>query len=231
MGKRPNVGSVQGDRGQALRYAADEGVLVADVEGRITLVNPAAERILGVPSAELVGRPYSEVLEPIGREGTEGLAGAAQQLVSCPLPGAAKVIRVGVAAGAQAVEMRLSPILDVEGRVAGVVGVLRDLTKDAEIDRARSEFISAVSHELRGPATSIKGYADLLQSEAVGPLSAAQKELIGVLKRNSDRMADLINDLAIKRNPAFWVQLKLNHRHTPLSERYNELIDYCIISI
>jgi two-component system phosphate regulon sensor histidine kinase PhoR len=183
------------DRGQALRYAADEGVIVADAEGRITSVNPAGERILGSPAAELVGGSCWEVVEPLLAEGRDELAAVIEELARCPLPGAAKVVRVAASAGSRAVEMRLSPLVDLEGSVVGIVGVLRDVVKDTEIDRARSEFIAAVSHELRGPATSIRGYADLLASEGAGSLSEEQKQLLTVLKRNSDRLSDLINDL------------------------------------
>jgi two-component system phosphate regulon sensor histidine kinase PhoR len=195
MRKRARARSVEGNRGQALRYAADEGVIIGDSEGRITHLNPAAERILGLGAGDVIGRTCSDVLAPLAREGKEELARAVEQLLSCPLPGAAKVIRAGAAVGARAFELWLSPLVGADGGVAGIVGVLRDLAKDAEIDRARSEFITTVSHELRGPATSIKGYVDLLGGEGNGALGTDQRELIRVLKRNSDRMADLIGDL------------------------------------
>jgi two-component system phosphate regulon sensor histidine kinase PhoR len=195
MEEWPGVDGLQGGSGRALRYAADEGVVVGDSEGRITLVNPAAERILGVQANEAVGKLYWEVVQPLGGQVGRSLAGVVGQLVRCPLPGAAKVIRVGIAADSRAVEMRLSPLVDGTGGVIGIVGVLRDVANSAEIDRARSEFVSTVSHELRGPAAAIKGYTDLLQSEVAGSLSEEQKELVAVLKRNSDRMAELINDL------------------------------------
>lgn len=61
---------------------------------------------------------------------------------------------------------------------------------------AKSEFISFISHELRTPMTSIKGYADLLAQEAVGPINQAQSDFLATIRSNADRMASLVSDLA-----------------------------------
>lgn len=63
-------------------------------------------------------------------------------------------------------------------------------------NKAKSDFISVVSHELRLPMTSIKGYTDLLASGMVGPLTEQQAQFLGVVKRNLERMTTLIRDLA-----------------------------------
>ncbi len=61
---------------------------------------------------------------------------------------------------------------------------------------AKSEFISFISHELRTPMTSIKGYSDLLAQETVGTINQAQAEFLGTIRSNADRMASLVSDLA-----------------------------------
>jgi signal transduction histidine kinase len=63
-------------------------------------------------------------------------------------------------------------------------------------NRAKSDFVSLVTHELRLPMTSIKGYADLLSSGMAGSLSDQQKQFLGVIRRNLDRMGTLISDLS-----------------------------------
>ncbi len=63
-------------------------------------------------------------------------------------------------------------------------------------NQAKSEFVSLVTHELRLPMTSIKGYTDLMNSGMAGPLNEQQKEFLSVIKRNLNRMNSLISDLS-----------------------------------
>ena len=61
---------------------------------------------------------------------------------------------------------------------------------------AKSDFVSFVSHELKTPMTSIKGYADLLAAEAVGEINEAQGNFLTTIRDNVDRMSTLVSDLA-----------------------------------
>lgn len=63
-------------------------------------------------------------------------------------------------------------------------------------DQAKSDFISLVTHELRVPMTSIRGYTDLLLGEMVGPLNDSQREFLQTVRRNLERMSVLIRDLS-----------------------------------
>lgn len=65
-----------------------------------------------------------------------------------------------------------------------------------EADLAKSEFVSFVSHELKTPMTSIRGYTDLLLAGAVGEINEAQENFLGTVKTNVNRMATLVSDLA-----------------------------------
>ncbi|MEJ2749077.1 MAG: GAF domain-containing sensor histidine kinase [Anaerolineae bacterium] len=64
------------------------------------------------------------------------------------------------------------------------------------VSKAKSEFISVVTHELRLPMTAIKGYNDLIIGGMTGPLTDQQKQFLQVIRRNIDRMQDLISDLS-----------------------------------
>jgi signal transduction histidine kinase len=69
----------------------------------------------------------------------------------------------------------------------------------SEVQRAnlaKSEFVSFVSHELKTPMTSIRGYADLLAAGSVGPVNEAQNEFLSTIRFNIQRMATLVSDLA-----------------------------------
>ena len=63
-----------------------------------------------------------------------------------------------------------APVTDTEGHVLGRIYVYRDITKETELDRMKTEFIATVSHELRTPMTSIKGSLGLVLGGAAGDL-------------------------------------------------------------
>jgi signal transduction histidine kinase len=65
-----------------------------------------------------------------------------------------------------------------------------------EANKAKSEFVSLVSHELKTPMTSIRGYTDLLAQGNVGPVNEIQTNFLSTIRSNVDRMATLVSDLA-----------------------------------
>jgi signal transduction histidine kinase len=69
------------------------------------------------------------------------------------------------------------------------------LTKLAELNQLKSNFISNISHELRTPLTHIKGYVELLADESLGAISKDQSFALDVMHRASDRLEELVNDL------------------------------------
>lgn len=81
-------------------------------------------------------------------------------------------------------------------RAAVAIAKARLYDQVLQTNQAKSEFISLVTHELRIPMTSIRGYADLLLAGIAGPLSDSQTEFLQTIQRNLDRMAVLVGDLA-----------------------------------
>ncbi len=64
-----------------------------------------------------------------------------------------------------------------------------------EMDRLREEFIQSITHDLRAPLTFIRGYAELMLEEMLGPLTAEQKEALEVIQERTDTLANLISDM------------------------------------
>jgi signal transduction histidine kinase len=96
------------------------------------------------------------------------------------------------------------------------------------VNKAKSDFITVVTHELRLPMTSIKGYTDLIASGMVGPLTEQQEQFLGVVKRNLERMTTLIQDLAdinrieSGRMPFELAAVDLKHVVTDVAESLSE---------
>ena len=108
------------------------------------------------------------------------------------------------------VKARVSAVVDDFGNYIGRVLALRDITTEREIADMKNEFVSTVSHELRTPLTSIKGYVDLILDGSAGEVSEIQQEFLGIVKENSDRLVELINEmLDISRIESGRVHLKV----------------------
>ncbi len=93
-----------------------------------------------------------------------------------------------------------------------------------EANRAKSEFVSFVAHELRTPMTSIKGYADMLSNEMVGPLTEQQAQFVQTIDGNVTRMQVLVSDLQdVARIET--AQLRLEIKPTPLAAALENAVE------
>jgi PAS domain S-box-containing protein len=86
-------------------------------------------------------------------------------------------------------------IRDAAGKPTEVMGYWTDITDEKQMDEMRDRFISAVTHELRTPLISVSGYLDLVLTGDSGPLSSEVKSNLEVVKRNTDRLTSLTDDL------------------------------------
>jgi signal transduction histidine kinase/CheY-like chemotaxis protein len=108
------------------------------------------------------------------------------------------------------VKIKTNPVIDAAGEYIGCVKSLHDITAEREIAQMKNEFVSTVSHELRTPLTSIKGYVDLILDGETGEINEIQREFLGIVKQNSDRLVALINDmLDISRIESGRIHLKI----------------------
>ena len=160
---------------RAVFYAIADGVLLTDPFGRVTAMNRALEALTGWTETDARGRPYAEVL-PIATDQVGGPA----DLVS------RSGRRVPVAVSS-------APIFDARGRVVGGVDVIRDVSREREIDEVKSALISTVSHELRTPLTLIHGFAEPLVLRDM-PVERQRCSAVEILDA-SRRLARLIDDL------------------------------------
>jgi signal transduction histidine kinase len=169
---------------RAVLASLSEGVIVADAERRVMLVNPAARGLLSLPA-----------------RGEEELGLFTDEL----LPASERVIRSYSA-----------PVRDDVGQLLGTVTVLRDATRDQELDRLKSEFLTVVSHELQTPLTAIKGALELVLDDDSGQLSRVQRRFLETIERNSTRLVGLVGDLLdLSRLEAGRVELEAQPLDTP----------------
>lgn len=180
---------------QAILQSITDGVVVCDCDGQIMLANPMSARILEQPIEELFMQNVHDVLRTLKVSGTE--RSPLRDLLATPLDdqGQPRQFRATFRIGPRSVDMALGPVLTEGGELLGGVAILRDITREIESDRLKTEFIGTVSHELRTPMTVIKGYVQLLGMGSMGELSPMQRQLLDTIKTNAERMTSIINDL------------------------------------
>jgi PAS domain S-box-containing protein len=188
-------------KNQAILESIADGVLVLDHNGRVLLINPAAEELLGISAKALEGDHFRYML---GMGETHAQRDLAQDLytelrdrLEITEPGKApfQTYAKRLEAGKRALAINIAPLITAIGGAPGVVAALRDISREVEVERLKNEFISTVSHELRTPMTSIKGYTDLLFVGMAGGLSDKQRKFLQIIKSNADRLTALVNDI------------------------------------
>src|SRR5512134_2678874 len=159
-----------------------EGVLVVDRQGRLQLVNRAAQVMLRV-DASATSRSYLEVVRhpDIAAQLTRALRG--DEVGSHEVALTRDPDRMFVA--------RAAPVSGTGG--GGAVLVLHDITDLRRADQIRRDFVANVSHELRTPLTAIKGYTEALMDDTVETEPA--RKFLDIIHRHSTRMERLVNDL------------------------------------
>lgn len=178
---KSTVGEVQGERDKlnTLFLHMSDGVAAFTTDGRLIHMNPAAESLLGVRMEDDLS--FDEMFADLDMLGSDETA-MRSFLTS-------ETTRLG-----RVLSITLAPYgaLDGEG---GVIAVIHDITEQRRLDDARREFVANVSHELRTPLTNIRSYTETLLDAAGDIPIDTEKQFLGVISSESERMARIVTDL------------------------------------
>jgi two-component system phosphate regulon sensor histidine kinase PhoR len=163
-----------------------EAVLAVDRDERVMTINATAARLLGTTREQSLGRSIQEIARnpELQRFIQRGLA--SDRPIEDDLTLRGREIRYLQAHGA--------PIRDGQGLRIGAVVVLNDVTRLRRLETMRREFVANVSHELKTPITSIKGFVETLANGALeDPVHA--RRFLEITARQADRLIAIIEDL------------------------------------
>ncbi|HEX8833520.1 MAG TPA: ATP-binding protein, partial [Abditibacteriaceae bacterium] len=195
---------------RAVVDATEDALAAFGAHGQFVLCNHRFETLFSVEASELGGLDESGVRALL----RERLNAPSEFFTSAPLPETPdetvltlrrRVGRPTDASGndgqvrdertrARVLRWHSSPLHNGE-MPHGRIVVVRDLTREAELDAMKTDFISIVSHELRTPMTSIKGYVDLILDGDTGEINDLQRQFLTTVQRNTRRLVGLVNDM------------------------------------
>ncbi len=168
--------------------AISDGILVLDLNGRITALNQRGSELLGVPAAAVTGRPFSALLDALGEVapepfaglGSGGLAPARGDLeLASPVP--------------RSLQWQATPTHDAQGSTVGLTITFQDVTQEREVSRMKSDFVSFVTHQLRTPLSGIKWMLELTAQD--GEIPEESRSYVQDAREAADRLIGLVNDM------------------------------------
>ena len=185
-------------RSLALFNNIPDGVIAVDLNGIITHINPAAETMLRWSAQDALGRIFYDIIPLNDYDG--------------PIPIRRRPMQVAMTTGKPSIttledapamtrkdhttfSVMISAAPVILDKVAGGIALFHDITREKELDHAKSEFISIASHQLRTPLSTIAWYTEALLALHLGPLLDPQRKYIEEIAHMDARMIELVNAL------------------------------------
>ncbi|HEX8917568.1 MAG TPA: ATP-binding protein [Chloroflexota bacterium] len=179
----------------AIMHSMSDGLILTGVEGKILYANPGAGAIIGLSSAALEGGHISVVYK--------SLEAAAQDPATCNESlgriqageTTTCLVETGIDGRFHAVQLRLFDVHDDGREIIGRGLLLRDVTRERELEQFKTTLLGAVGHELRTPLAAIKGYASTLLQDDVSWSQNDERRFLEAISSESDRLAQLVSNL------------------------------------
>ena len=175
--------SAEGGKFTAMLDTMEDGVVVIEADGRITLMNSAAEWLLDISARDAVGARLVEALRDHEIQQVAALSLSTGQLRQ------AEVELLPQRRFLNAIATPLSG-----GSSGGILLTLHDLTADRQVENTLREFVTNVSHELRNPLASVKVMVETLEDGAIDD-GRTTRNFLQRINREVDRMNDIVEDL------------------------------------
>ena len=183
-----------------------DGIFGLDLEGRGTVINPAAAQMLGYKTQELLGRRMHELIHHTRTDGTpyppeeSAIMNSIHSLDTMRVSNELFWRKDGTSFPVEYVsrpqiDAREEPDGTRTGHAIGLVVAFTDTTERSALDRMKDEFISTVSHELRTPLTSLRAALGLITGGALQTRPERMKQMLDIAIGNTDRLVRLVNDI------------------------------------
>jgi len=174
---------------------SSDHIAITDIDGKIIYANKGVEEITKYPTKMVVGQKAGT------KENWGGLMGKPFYQKLWKIIKEDKKVFIGEINNRKAdgslytALASIAPVFDEKKNIIFFVGIERDITKEKQIDKAKTEFVSLASHQLRTPLSAINWYTEMILAGDAGKINKNQKKYLGEVYQASKRMVELINAL------------------------------------
>lgn len=226
---------------------ASDHIAIINPHGKIVYANKAAERMTGYSRSEMIGKnPGALWGNCIGKNLSMNFAvcqNAWDQIGKDSPSFSGEVVNKKKNGDRYLAELHVSPVFDEKNEVDLFIAIERDITRMKEVDRAKTEFVSLASHQLRTPLASISLSSELLLRGIAGPIDDNLKNYLEEIYASTQKMSELIEDLLnisrielgtfeVRPEPTDVVNVadgilsqltvQFNHKHLVLDKKFEE---------
>jgi len=184
-------------RAEAILASIGDAVMACDVDGKILVFNSVAEKMTGFSFKEVVGRHFKYSLNFISEKDEKPIIDFITKTIKTGISATMTNHTLLITKKGQKIPVADSaaPIINDKGKTIGCVVVFSDVTKEREIDKTKTEFVSLASHQLRTPLASINWISEMFLNKDFGKITGKQEESIAMIHKSSQRMVGLISAL------------------------------------
>ncbi len=192
--------TIEKAKDEAVLAGIGDGVITTNQDGIIAFANNSTMQMLGYASEELIDKPIINIIRTVD-ENNQDIPLSRRPVIMALSTGEKTVTPSGQShyycrkdGSKFPINSTVTPFL-FNGKIIGTIEVFRDVTIEKDIDKAKTEFVSLASHQLRTPLSTIGWYSEMLLSGDAGKLNKKQKEFIDEIYIGNKHMIDLVGSL------------------------------------
>lgn len=176
---------------EAIIFSIADGIIMTDHTGTIQLINNQALQIFDIPP-DPEGFEGKKIYELVPKK---PVIKTLQEIIANPQRDDIREIDLSIGETARFYKVNAGNVKALKGENLGIVTVVHDITLEKQIDNLKEEFLHSITHDLRNPMTSIKGFLKFLLDGVAGEINEQQKKMLTTMDRASEKLLALINDI------------------------------------
>lgn len=188
--EKSTLGSLMAEKNKSIAIvkSISDPLFVLDVNYRIVLVNDAAEDFFEIEENKAIGRHFLEMV----RDGN--IFDHISNSIETGEEHCEKILQLSNVSDFY-FNVVVTLVKDTDRRNTGLIVAFQDVTELKELEKVKTDFIATISHEFKTPLTSIMMAASILSEKGMGELNSEQKETVGTIMEDGERLSNLVNEL------------------------------------